>query len=55
MQMFLHSAVRHRSVYARIKRSQADEIIRILEFAKPVIPEGLKKEILFDLAHITVV
>lgn len=55
MQILLHGAVRSRSVYARIRRAQADEIIRILELPTLPIPEGLKREILFDLKHLSVI
>ena len=55
MQILLHGAVRSRSVYARIRKAQADEIIRILELPKLPIPEGLKQEILFDLKHLSVI
>lgn len=55
MQTLIRRAVCFRSVYARITRKQADEIVRILEQQESVLPEGLKKEIRFDLAHITVV
>lgn len=55
MQMLIRQAVRFRSVYARISKKQADEIVRILELPGSALPDGLKKEIRFDLAHITVV
>lgn len=55
MQMLVRRAVRFRSVYARITQKQADEIAGILELPGLQIPNGLKKEIRFDLAHITIV
>lgn len=55
MQMLVRRAVWFRSVYARITQKQADEIAGILELPGLQIPDGLKKEIRFDLAHITIV
>ena len=54
-QMMIHRAVRFRSVYGRITGKQADEIVRILELPGLSVPDGLKKEIRFDLAHIRLI
>lgn len=54
-QMLIHRTLGTRSVYARITKAQADFILRVLKEREAIIPDGMKKEIIFDLEHITVV
>lgn len=51
----IRRAVCFRSVYARITRKWADFIMETMEQRKDKIPDGLRKEIIFDLEHITMI
>lgn len=52
MQPLIRKALSFRSVYARITAEQAAFITEIMNMPELGIPEGLKKEIRFDLEHI---
>lgn len=54
-QYWIYRALASRSVYARITRKQADFIRETIEKKETEISDRLKREILFDLGHITIV
>lgn len=55
LQMLIRRALwADRGLYAKITKKHADRIIQIMD-TQAGIPDGLKKSILFDLAHITIV
>lgn len=52
--MLICRALRFRSVYGKITKEQAEFIVQTMNTPGLEIPERMKKEILFDLAHIAV-
>lgn len=55
IQLWIYKALSSRSVYARITREWADFIKDTMEQRKERISDRLKKEILFDLEHISII
>lgn len=54
-QFWIYKAIASRSVYARITKEWADFIMETMKKRETVISDTLKKEILFDLEHISIV
>lgn len=54
-QYWIYRALTSRSVYARITREWADFIMETVKKKETAISDTLKKEILFDLEHITII
>ncbi len=54
IQMLVRRGLSSRSVYAKISKKQADFITEIMDISDLELPEGLKKGIRFDLAHIEI-
>lgn len=54
-QFWIYRGLTSRSVYARITREWADFIMETMEKRENEISDTLRKEILFDLEHITIV